>query len=405
MVKYKKPYRDSHAHRKQGQFRSRFSTAAPMLSKWVIPAAAGLAAGITDYKIKQKRIDIKRSKLTTKSTKKAKTGVDIIKKAIHEQLLVDAKENQADEEKAELENGIEQVRADGVKDLVAYLKNDIEIQVLENDIKRLENGKIPHAITIGALSFFAAYALISMLIRSSKKLPESKTEKIEEVADEQKTPAAPAKKPKISPRERISTPVSIKREKKKKSKTRVTQGELAAAIEDVFMEYAEPVSEILIELRDKGVIKEKSLRKVMKEPTQIKGIMKWKRDSLEPIFDEKGLDFEEISNGNNGETTPVPERDSDPGDPDYVSTEDALKELGLSSAWGNKPGEVHRALRKNGFDIIPASGGHLKVIYKGDVVKDQDGKPLMVVKTSTGTEIPPGTMKNIAKSCYRAKKD
>jgi len=95
------------------------------------------------------------------------------------------------------------------------------------------------------------------------------------------------------------------------------------------------------------------------------------------------------------------ERDSYPpeNDPDYISTEEAALKLGITNIKGMKPSEAHRALRRSGFDVVPGKGGHLSIEYKGEIVKDSKGQPLRVVKSSAGTEIAYGTMKNIVKSC------
>lgn len=118
-------------------------------------------------------------------------------------------------------------------------------------------------------------------------------------------------------------------------------------------------------------------------------------DYAERFVKEESVDIEVIDEEDENE------RDSYPpeNDPDYISTEDAALKLGITNIKGMKPSEVHRALRRSGFDILPGKGGHLSIEYNGEVVKDSKGKPLRVVKSSAGTEIAYGTMKNIVKSC------
>lgn len=86
-------------------------------------------------------------------------------------------------------------------------------------------------------------------------------------------------------------------------------------------------------------------------------------------------------------------------DPDYISSKEAAQKLGINNMKGVKPSEVHRALKRNGFEVLPGKGGHYAIYYKDEAVKDSKGQPVRVIKSSAGTEIPYGSMKNIVKSC------
>lgn len=362
MVKHKRPYRSTYKNHARRPARNRFRSINPKVAVGGAALLGGALAATAVNAVNKNEIGRKKTKLseTPHSFKKGCEACTLIKEI----------------ETAQKYNSGDCIRASGAT-VASILLIAVAIRLASERRNRVRK-KEPAPETVDSVE------------EPAKKKPERKKvrPKKELLNERERTPSEPPKPGK----------------KKEKKKTKLTVEKLTAAIDGVMGEHAGDIAEILIMLRRRRIVREKNLRRILTEPTYVKGIMKWKKAFVKPLMEGRGLEYEALSNGNgNGKHE---ERDSYPPDnPNYVTTEEALKSLGIEgTARGIKPSELHRALRKSGFDILPASGGHLKIYYKGEVVKDSENKPVMVVKSSAATEIPPGTLTNIAKSTYRFKR-
>ena len=74
--------------------------------------------------------------------------------------------------------------------------------------------------------------------------------------------------------------------------------------------------------------------------------------------------------------------------------------LDFVKRWGWKPSNFHRLLISYGFDTSESGGGgHYRVKYDGEVLRQPNGLPVQIVHRSSGTEVTPGVAGNVLKRC------